>query len=87
MYASPVLSNAPRESDKITGLPISCFLSYVDDTLDSLIEHNAEVAWLSVKGGGVGGHLSSVRPVSDKAPGVIPFMKVVDSQMTAYKQG
>ena len=41
MYASPVLSNAPRESDKITGLPISCFLSYVDDTLDSLIEHNA----------------------------------------------
>jgi ribonucleoside-diphosphate reductase alpha chain len=87
MYASPVLSNAPRESDKITGLPISCFLSYVDDTLDSLIEHNAEVAWLSVKGGGVGGHWSSVRPVSDKAPGVIPFMKVVDSQMTAYKQG
>ena len=87
MYASPVLSNAPREGDKITGLPISCFLTYVDDTLDSLVEHNAEVAWLSVKGGGVGGHWSSVRPVSDKAPGVIPFMKVVDSQMTAYKQG
>ncbi|MDB4726152.1 ribonucleoside-diphosphate reductase subunit alpha [bacterium] len=87
MFASPVLSNAPSHNDKPKGLPISCFLSYVDDTLDSLISHNAEVAWLSVKGGGVGGHWSAVRPVSDKAPGVIPFMKVVDSQMTAYKQG
>ncbi len=87
MYASPVLSNAPLPNTNPKGLPISCFLTFVDDTLDSLIEHNSEVAWLSVKGGGVGGHWSSVRPVSDKAPGVIPFMKVVDSQMTAYKQG
>jgi len=87
MFASPVLSNAPLPEKKPKGLPISCFLTYVDDTLDSLIEHNNEVAWLSVKGGGVGGHWSSVRPASDKAPGVIPFMKVVDSQMTAYKQG
>ena len=29
--------------------------------LDSLIEHNGEVAWLSVKGGGVGGHWGDVR--------------------------
>ena len=87
MFASPVLSNAPRDGDRVTGLPISCFLSYVGDNLDSLISHNSEVAWLSVKGGGVGGHWSTVRPVSDKAPGVIPFMKVVDAQMTAYKQG
>ena len=87
MFASPVLSNAPADDDKPKGLPISCFLTYVGDTLESLIGHNAEVAWLSVKGGGVGGHWSSVRPVSDKAPGVVPFLKVVDSQMTAYKQG
>jgi len=87
MFASPVLSNAPGDGEDIKGLPISCFLTYVGDNLDSLISHNAEVAWLSVKGGGVGGHWSNVRPVSDKAPGVIPFMKVVDSQMTAYKQG
>jgi ribonucleoside-diphosphate reductase alpha chain len=87
MFASPVLSNAPARDAEPKGLPISCFLTYVGDNLDSLIRHNAEVAWLSVKGGGVGGHWSSVRPVSDKAPGVIPFMRVVDSQMTAYKQG
>lgn len=87
MFASPVLSNAPLEGEKPKGLPISCFLTYVPDTLEGLIEHNAEVAWLSVKGGGVGGHWSDVRGISDKAPGPIPFMKVVDSQMTAYKQG
>ena len=87
MFASPVLSNAPADDAKPKGLPISCFLTYVGDTLESLIGHNAEVAWLSVKGGGVGGHWGDVRPVSDKAPGVVPFLKVVDSQMTAYKQG
>jgi ribonucleoside-diphosphate reductase alpha chain len=87
MFASPVLSNAPLPTEKPKGLPISCFLTYVGDSLDSLIEHNAEVAWLSVKGGGVGGHWSDVRGISDVAPGPIPFLKVVDSQMTAYKQG
>src|SRR5210317_2050019 len=87
MFASPVLSNAPFDGDEPKGLPISCFLTYVGDNLESLIGHNSEVAWLSVKGGGVGGHWGDVRPVSDKAPGVVPFLKVVDSQMTAYKQG
>jgi len=87
MFASPVLSNAPLPSEPVHGLPISCFLTYVGDNLESLIGHNEEVAWLSVKGGGVGGHWSDVRAVSDKAPSPIPFLKVVDSQMTAYKQG
>lgn len=87
MYSSPVLSNAPKVGEKPKALPISCFLTYIGDSLESLISHNAEVAWLSVKGGGVGGHWSDVRGISDKAPGPIPFLKVVDSQMTAYKQG
>ena len=87
MFASPVLSNAPNIGKKWKALPISCFLTYVGDTLQHLISHNSEVAWLSVKGGGVGGHWSDVRAVGDKAPGPIPFLKVVDSQMTAYKQG
>lgn len=39
------------------------------------------------KGGGVGGHWSDVQGISDKAPGPIPFMKVVDSGMQAWKQG
>ena len=87
MFSSPILSNAPAPGEQAQGLPISCFLSYVPDTLDGLIEHQSELAWLSVKGGGVGGHWSDVRAVSDKAPSPIPFIKVADSAMTAYKQG
>ena len=91
MFSSPILSNAPVTGAdgrvEVKGLPISCFLSYVPDTLDGLIAHQSELAWLSVKGGGVGGHWGAVRPVSDKAPGPIPFIKVSDAAMTAYKQG
>jgi ribonucleoside-diphosphate reductase alpha chain len=87
MFSSPILSNAPAKGEEGKGLPISCFLSYIPDTLDGLISHQAELAWLSVNGGGVGGHWSDVRAVSDKAPSPIPFIKVADSAMTAYKQG
>ena len=68
MYASPVLSNAPLRDEKVKALPISCFLTYVPDSLEGLIDHSAELRWLSVKGGGVGGHWSDIRAVSSKAP-------------------
>ena len=87
MFSSPILSNAPFPGEKAKGMPISCFLSYVDDSLEGLIDHSDELRWMSVKGGGVGGHWSSVRSNSDIAPGPIPFLKTVDSDMTAYRQG
>jgi len=87
MYASPVLSNAPIKGEAIKALPISCFLSYVPDTLEGLIDHSSELRWLSVKGGGVGGHWSDVRAVSKKAPGPMPFLHTVDADMVAYRQG
>ena len=87
MYSSPVLSNAPMPNKKPKALPISCFLTYVPDSLEGLIDHTSELRWLSVKGGGVGGHWSDVRSVSDIAPGPIPFLHTVDADMTAYRQG
>lgn len=87
MFASPVLSNAPLPGQKPKGLPISCFLSYVPDTLKGLIAHSTELRWLSVLGGGVGGHWSDIRSTSDIAPSPIPFLKTVDADMTAYRQG
>ncbi len=87
MFSSPILSNAPPKGGKSKGLPISCFLGYVDDSLVGLIEHSTELRWLSVKGGGVGGHWSSIRSVSDVAPGPIPFIHTVDADMVAYRQG
>lgn len=87
MFSSPILSNAPMPNQKAKALPISCFLSYVPDTLEGLIDHTSELRWLSVKGGGVGGHWSDVRSVSDIAPGPLPFLHTVDADMTAYRQG
>ena len=87
MYASPVLSNAVLPKEKIKALPISCFLTYVPDSLEGLIDHTAELRWLSVKGGGVGGHWNAIRSVSNIAPGPIPFLHTVDADMIAYRQG
>ena len=87
MFSSPILSNSPKQGQTAKALPISCFLSYVEDTVEGLIAHHAETAWLSVKGGGVGGHWSDVRGITEKSVGVMPMLKVTDGQMTAYKQG
>ena len=72
MFSSPILSNAPKKGSLDGGkspkaLPISCFLTYVPDSLEGLIDHTSELRWLSVKGGGVGGHWSAVRSVSIRA--------------------
>lgn len=88
MFSSPILSNAPHPNGSNNkGLPISCFLTYVDDSLEGLMEHSDELRWMSVKGGGVGGHWSDVRSNSEISPGPIPFLKTVDADMTAYRQG
>ena len=90
MFSSPILSNAPlpgEDKAKLRGLPISCFLAYVPDSLEGLIEHSSEIRWLSVKGGGVAGHWSAIRSVSDIAPGPMPFLHTIDADMTAYRQG
>ena len=89
MFASPVLSNAPEQGKGLSpkGMPISCFLTYVPDTLEGLISHTSELRWLSVYGGGVGGHWSAVRTVSEVAPGPMPFLHTVDADMIAYRQG
>jgi ribonucleoside-diphosphate reductase alpha chain len=87
MFSSPILSNAPVPNQTTRGLPISCFLTYVDDSLEGLISHSDELRWMSVKGGGVGGHWSDVRSNSAISPGPVPFLKTVDSDMTAYRQG
>jgi ribonucleoside-diphosphate reductase alpha chain len=87
MFSSPVLSNAAKPGSVERGLPISCFLSYVGDSIEGLISHSEELRWMSIKGGGVGGHWSGVRSNSQISPGPMPFLKTVDSDMTAYRQG
>jgi len=89
MFSTPVLSNGGTAR----GLPISCFLNYVDDSRVGITDHYTENAFLSSVGGGVGGCWSGVRSVGSKtsngseSTGVIPFLKVVDAEMLAFSQG
>ena len=89
MFSTPILSNGGTNR----GLPISCFLNYVDDSREGITDHYTENAFLSSVGGGVGGCWSGVRSVGSKtsngseSTGVIPFMKVVDAEMLAFSQG
>lgn len=87
MFSSPILSNAPAAGEAPKGMPISCFLTYVPDSIKGLCDHTTEERWLSVKGGGVGGHWSDVRSMSEKTPGVNGFLHTVDADMVAYRQG
>ena len=89
MFATPVLSNGGTTR----GLPISCFLNYVEDSREGITDHYVENAFLSSFGGGIGGHWSDVRAQGTKtskgseSTGVIPFVKVVDAEMLAFSQG
>jgi len=89
MFSTPVLSNGGTQR----GLPISCFLNHVDDSREGITGHYTENAFLSSFGGGIGGNWSSVRAQGTKtskgseSTGVIPFVKVVDSEMLAFSQG
>lgn len=87
MFSSPILSNAVKSGEKPKGLPISCFTTYVDDSITGLCDHTTETRWLSVKGGGVGGHWSDVRSMSETTPGAVGFMHTTDADMLAYRQG
>jgi len=89
MFSTPVLSNGGTTR----GLPISCFLNYVDDSRHGITNHYTENAFLSSVGGGIGGCWNGVRSVGSttsngsESTGVIPFLKVVDAEMLAFSQG
>jgi ribonucleoside-diphosphate reductase alpha chain len=89
MFSSPILSNGGTKR----GLPISCFLSYVPDSREGILDHYTENGWLTSMGGGIGsywGHLRSdgaVTSTGGRSTGIIPFIHTVDSQMLAFSQG
>lgn len=93
MHSSPCLSNAPRVGETPRTLPISCYLQYVPNSLTGLIDHTTEERWLTVKGGGIGAHWSSVQSVGSRMnsggehPGMMGFLHTHDADMLAYRQG
>ncbi len=89
MPATPVLSNGGADR----GLPISCFLNTVGDSLDDIVGTWTENVWLASNGGGIGTYWGDVRSIGEKigdvgqTSGIIPFIRVMDSLTLAISQG
>lgn len=81
-YSTPILSFGRSKR----GLPISCFLPYLDDSAEGLVNTLSEVNWLSMLGGGVGIGIG-IRAADDKSVGVMPHLRTYDSSSLAYRQG
>jgi ribonucleoside-diphosphate reductase alpha chain len=89
MPSTPVLSNGGADR----GLPISCFLNSVSDSLDGIVGAWNENVWLAANGGGIGTYWGGVRSIGEKVKGagqtsgIIPFIRVMDSLTLAISQG
>ena len=81
-YSTPILSYGRSKR----GMPISCFLNYIEDTADGLVQNFSETAWLSMLGGGVGIGFG-IRSADEKSVGVMPHLKTYDASSLAYRQG
>jgi ribonucleoside-diphosphate reductase alpha chain len=89
MPATPVLSNGGTGR----GLPISCYLNSVSDSLEGIVGTWNENVWLASRGGGIGTYWGHVRGIGEpvglngKTSGIIPFVRVMDSLTLAISQG
>jgi ribonucleoside-diphosphate reductase alpha chain len=89
MPATPVLSNGGTGR----GLPISCYLNSVSDSLEGIVGTWNENVWLAARGGGIGTYWGNVRGIGEavglngKTSGIIPFVRVMDSLTLAISQG
>jgi len=81
-YSTPVLSYGRSKR----GLPISCYLNFINDTAEGLVDNLSETNWLSMLGGGVGIGFG-IRSADDKSTGVMPHLKMYDASSLAYRQG
>lgn len=90
--ASPIWSNMGNTSNK-RGLSISCFQSHYSDSMQSIIEKNAEVSAMTSFGGGTSGYFGDIRPRGAKirnngeSNGAVAFMEIVDKTMNIISQG
>lgn len=90
MSSTPTLFNAGTLHSQLS----SCYLTTVDDDLDSIYQGIKENALLQKYAGGLGNDWTPVRSLgarikgtNGKSQGVIPFLKVVNDTAVAVNQG
>ena len=87
--SSPIWANFGRER----GLPISCFGSYVGDTMEDIMYKVSEVALMTKHGGGTSAYFGALRgrgvPISSggESTGSVHFMELYDKLMEVVSQG
>ena len=87
--ASPVWANYGKER----GLPVSCFGSYIDDSMQAILFSHAENGMLMKNGGGTSGYFGAVRgrgaPITDQgeSSGSVHFMQMYDTLASVVSQG
>jgi ribonucleoside-diphosphate reductase alpha chain len=85
--STPVWSNFG-----LRALPISCYTSYAEDTMEGILYANAEVGMMSKQGGGTAMYLGDIRPRGSKistggtADGPVHFAKLTDTIVDIAKQ-
>jgi ribonucleoside-diphosphate reductase alpha chain len=86
--ASPIWANFGLKR----GLPISCFGSYIDDTMESILTGVAEVGMMSKMGGGTSAYFGNVRGRGDaistggKSNGPVHFMELYETVTNVVSQ-
>jgi len=87
--ASPVWSNFGLDR----GLPISCFGSYMEDNMESILATQAEVGEMTKLGGGTSGYFGEIRPRGSpitnngKSNGSYSFTELFDTIINVVSQG
>ena len=87
--STPVWSNFGKNK----GLPISCYGSNVDDSLDSILDAAREIGLMSKYGGGTSAYLGNIRSrgtaisTGGKADGPTHYAKIYDTVIDTCKQG
>ena len=87
--SSPIWTNFGTDR----GLGISCFGSYVDDTMESILWSDAEVGMMCKMGGGTSGYYGKIRPRGSsirnngQSSGAVHFMKKFDTTANVISQG
>ncbi len=89
--STPTLFNSGTLHSQLS----SCYLYWVDDSIESIMQRGiAENAYLSKWAGGLGGSWTSVRGTGShiagtngESQGVIPFLKLHNDQLVAVNQG
>lgn len=87
--ATPVWTNFGNDR----GLPVSCFNSYIPDTMDGILDKVAEVGMMSKLGGGTSGYFGELRPrgakisVGGESSGPVHFMELFDKVAEVVSQG